>query len=89
MVLGYKWCNRDIDLTREGEEVVRRMWEKRKTMGTERAMNDTLLLNLRLVAALAAKLANDVENKRLWEGEALDAISALEKALTDAAREIK
>lgn len=48
---------------------------------------DKALPALRLLAAAAAKLVDDVERGRLWDREFKEAISVLRKALDDAARE--
>ncbi len=42
-----------------------------------------IVTNLRVVAALAEKTANDVEGNRLWEGERDQALSQISKALSD------
>lgn len=39
--------------------------------------------NLRAVSALAAKLADDLEGGRLWEGEFSQAMVQIEKAVRD------
>jgi len=46
-----------------------------------------VVITLRLAAAQAEKLANDVENNQLWSRRDFDkAISNAQSALTDAAR---
>jgi hypothetical protein len=41
------------------------------------------VLALRLIAALAAKLANDLERGRLWEGELAEGAAKIAAALRD------
>lgn len=43
------------------------------------------LLSLRLAAAKTAKLADDLERGRLWEGDLSNGIADVRKALDDAA----
>ena len=40
----------------------------------------TLIANLRVISALADRLALDLEANRLWEGEASDSISMIRAA---------
>ncbi len=44
---------------------------------------------LKLISARAAKLAEDVEKGRLWEGEYGDGLADIRKALQDLPRETK
>jgi hypothetical protein len=44
------------------------------------------VLPLKAVAAGAAKLADDVERGRLWDGEFNQALAVIQRALEDAAR---
>lgn len=46
--------------------------------------DSTVLLALKLVAAKAAKLADDLEKGRLWEGDLQRGIAEIDAALTDA-----
>jgi hypothetical protein len=47
------------------------------------------VLALRLIAAQAAKLADDLERSRLWEGQLDDGLQAIGKALSDAMAEAR
>lgn len=44
------------------------------------------LLALRLIAAQAAKLADDLEHDRLWCGQYADGLDVIKRALPDAER---
>jgi hypothetical protein len=41
------------------------------------------VVNLRVIAALAEKLANDLEGNRLWEREFGQAMAQIQKAMRD------
>lgn len=43
----------------------------------------TAVMNLRAAAALAEKLASDLEGNRLWEGEFSEAMAQIQKAVRD------
>jgi hypothetical protein len=44
---------------------------------------DRAILNLRAVAAMAAKLADDLQANRLWEGECSTAMAEIQRAIRD------
>ena len=53
-------------------------------------MNRTdIVLCLKIIAAKAEQLANDVENHRLWEGELSSGLSEIAQQLERAQREAK
>lgn len=47
-------------------------------------MINSTVLSLKAVAAKAAKLADDLENNKLWPGELSSGISVIQKDLRDA-----
>lgn len=49
------------------------------------SQNNTALLALKAVAAKAAKLADDLEHGRLWEGDLSKGIDSIQSDLRDAA----
>ena len=45
-------------------------------------MNKSILLSLKLIAAKAEKLADDYENRKLWEGDLANGIAQLKEELS-------
>lgn len=45
--------------------------------------NKIAVMNLRVIATLAEKLASDLEGNRLWEGEFSTAMAQIQKAMRD------
>jgi len=46
-------------------------------------MDDITALNLRMIAALAAKTAVKVEQRKLWDGELESAIAEMRKLISE------